>query len=171
MHLFASFIFRALTFIVIKSTFVEGLGLPSDLNYRNGSLYFDINTEVLSLSLKHKTLIILLQTNNWSCKLLTSLWQYFITANYSWILMEGLYLHNLIFRALFADSSNSIKWYVIMGWGLPLVIVGFWVTARLLVEDNLCWTTHENYEVFLIIGIPTMVSILVVTIRKVFFKC
>ncbi|XP_015834184.1 parathyroid hormone/parathyroid hormone-related peptide receptor isoform X2 [Tribolium castaneum] len=145
MHLFASFILRALTFIVIKSTFVEGLGLPSDLNYRNGSLYFDINSE----------------TNNWACKLLTSLWQYFITANYSWILMEGLYLHNLIFRALFADSSNSIKWYVVMGWGLPLIIVGFWVAARLLVEDNLCWTTHENYDVFLIIGIPTMVSILI----------
>ena len=53
---------------------------------------------------------------NWVCKLITSLWQYFIMANYSWILMEGLYLHNLIFLALFSDTS-SITPYVGLGWG------------------------------------------------------
>lgn len=62
------------------------------------------------------------QTNNWQCKLLTSLWQYFTTANYAWILMEGLYLYNLIFRALFADSSGSIIGYVVMGWGKHITI-------------------------------------------------
>lgn len=31
--------------------------------------------------------------------------------------MEGLYLHNLIFRALFMDPSNSITYYVTLGWG------------------------------------------------------
>lgn len=30
--------------------------------------------------------------------------------------MEGLYLHNLIFLALFSDSS-AITLYVILGWG------------------------------------------------------
>jgi hypothetical protein len=37
-------------------------------------------------------------------------------ANYSWILMEGLYLHNLIFLALFSDTS-AITLYVVLGWG------------------------------------------------------
>jgi parathyroid hormone receptor 1 len=145
MHLFASFILRAFTFFIYKTSFVYGLGLPSDLQTQNGSLYFNINSE----------------TNNWTCKFIISLWEYCITANYSWILMEGLYLHNLIFRALFADSSNSIKWYVIMGWGFPLVIIGFWIAAKLMVEDSLCWTTNENDEVFLIILIPTMISVLI----------
>ncbi|RZB40983.1 parathyroid hormone/parathyroid hormone-related peptide receptor [Asbolus verrucosus] len=145
MHLFASFILRAFIFIVINLTFVENVGLSSDFNYLNGSLYFDTNAE----------------TNNWTCKLISSLAQYFTTANYSWILMEGLYLHNLIFRALFADSSNSIKWYVVLGWGLPLIIISLWITVRLLVEDNLCWTTHDIYEIFLIIAIPTTVSIMI----------
>jgi parathyroid hormone receptor 1 len=39
-----------------------------------------------------------------------------MVANYSWILMEGLYLHNLIFLALFSDTS-SITLYVVLGWG------------------------------------------------------
>jgi hypothetical protein len=54
--------------------------------------------------------------NNWLCKSVTSVWQYCIMANYSWILMEGLYLHNLIFLALFSDTS-SITLYVVLGWG------------------------------------------------------
>lgn len=56
------------------------------------------------------------QNDTWWCRLLIAIWQYFITANYSWILMEGLYLHNLIFRALFTDSS-AITLYVLLGWG------------------------------------------------------
>ncbi|KAJ3660990.1 hypothetical protein Zmor_005415 [Zophobas morio] len=141
MHLFASFILRALTSIVFKVIFLEGLGLPSDFNKQNGSMYFAVNSE----------------TNNWTCKFITSFWHYFVTANYSWILMEGLYLHNLIFRALFTDSSNSIKWYVVMGWGFPLIVIGFWIPARLLVEDSFCWTTDESH-VILIIRIPTIIS-------------
>ena len=31
--------------------------------------------------------------------------------------MEGLYLHNLIFLALFTDSS-AITIYIILGWGM-----------------------------------------------------
>ena len=52
----------------------------------------------------------------WECKVVTSFWQYFIMANYSWIFMEGLYLHNLIFMALFTDSS-AITIYIFLGWG------------------------------------------------------
>ena len=54
--------------------------------------------------------------NSWLCRTVTSVWQYCIMANYSWILMEGLYLHNLIFLALFSDTS-SITLYVVLGWG------------------------------------------------------
>lgn len=59
---------------------------------------------------------VLLSSQNWECKLIISLWQYSILANYSWILMEGLYLHNLIFLALFSDNS-AITLYVALGWG------------------------------------------------------
>jgi 7 transmembrane receptor (Secretin family) len=56
---------------------------------------------------------------NWACKCLTSVWHFTVVANYSWILMEGLYLHNLIFMALFSDSS-AITLHVVLGWGESL---------------------------------------------------
>jgi hypothetical protein len=53
-----------------------------------------------------------------SCKIFTTIWQYSLMANYNWILMEGIYLHNLIFFHIFNDNS-SIFYYVIFGWGKP----------------------------------------------------
>lgn len=93
--------------------------------------------------------------------------------------MEGLYLHNLIFRAMFADSDRNILSYIIIGWGkknelfvvleainvqisvLPLFVVGAWVATRLTIADELCWTKADNKIPFLIIQIPTMVSVVV----------
>ncbi|KAG8256209.1 Parathyroid hormone/parathyroid hormone- peptide receptor [Homalodisca vitripennis] len=80
--------------------------------------------------------------------------------NYSWILMEGIYLHNLIFLAVFSDTS-SITAYVILGWGLPLLFVVPWVTSRILWENTLCWTTNKNSNLFLLIKLPITLSILV----------
>lgn len=74
--------------------------------------------------------------------------------------MEGTYLHNLIFRALFVDSDRNILHYVVLGWGLPVAVVVPWVIVRIQLEDNYCWTTSGNVSP-LIIKIPTMISILV----------
>ncbi|XP_045615560.2 secretin receptor [Procambarus clarkii] len=99
--------------------------------------------------------------STWGCRLFTGLWQYFILANYAWILMEGLYLHNLIFLALFTDNS-AITLYIVLGWGLPLVLVVGWVTARLTAENTLCWLTNESPWVFwTFIRGPISVSIVV----------
>jgi hypothetical protein len=54
---------------------------------------------------------------NWECKVLTTICHYCIIANYTWIFIEGLYLHNLIFLALFSDTS-AITLYVTLGWGM-----------------------------------------------------
>lgn len=50
------------------------------------------------------------------CKVFTVIWQYSLLANYNWILMEGIYLHNLIFLYIFNDNT-SIMAYVVAGWG------------------------------------------------------
>ncbi|XP_045118831.1 secretin receptor-like isoform X1 [Portunus trituberculatus] len=97
----------------------------------------------------------------WGCRLFTSLWQYFILANYSWILMEGLYLHNLIFLALFTDNS-AITLYIVLGWGLPLILVVGWAVARMTAENTLCWFTNAKPWLFwTFIRGPVGVSILV----------
>lgn len=141
MHLFASFILRAMTSLIKDVAFIEGLGLPWNLKRENDEYTF-------------------IHGINADCKLITSLWEYFITANYSWILMEGLYLHNLIFRAMFADSNRKITHYIVLGWGLPMLVIIPWIITRILIDDTLCWTTH-NQQLFLIIRIPTVLSVVV----------
>ncbi|CAK9824043.1 Secretin receptor [Anthophora retusa] len=138
MHLFASFIMRAFMALLRDWIFVNGIGLGVDekdafIKQRNFQMVI--------------------------CKAITSAWQYFIVANYSWILMEGLYLHNLVVLAFCADSA-AINLYILMGWGLPVFVVAPWIIIRATIEDTLCWTTHDNPSVFLLIRIPIMTSTL-----------
>ncbi|XP_046753376.1 secretin receptor-like [Diprion similis] len=141
MHLFVSFIMRAFMTLLKDSVFVEGIGIAWDVVMVDGENAF------------------IQEHNTWVCKTITSLWQYFIVANYAWILMEGLYLHNLVFLALCTDTS-AITLYIFLGWGLPCMVVIPWIAVRLTMEDTLCWTTHKNSSLFLIIRIPIMMSIL-----------
>lgn len=123
-------------------------------------------------------IVLLFQGNNYQCKLLTSFVQYFTLANYSWILMEGLYLNNLIWRALFADSSRNLIYYICFGWGkdffpflrqykimmfvgLPFLVIIPWIVTRIFLDDSMCWTTNDNLKAYLIIVIPTMIAVLV----------
>ncbi|CAG9841144.1 unnamed protein product [Diabrotica balteata] len=145
MNLFASFIFRALFHILKEILFVEGVGLQIDFSEKNGDLYFKTDIE----------------QNNYQCKLLTSLVQFFTTANYSWILMEGLYLNNLIWRALFVDSSRNLVYYICLGWGLPIFVIIPWIIARIFLDDTMCWTTNDNVKAYLIIVIPTIIAVLI----------
>ncbi|KAJ8314358.1 hypothetical protein KUTeg_008919, partial [Tegillarca granosa] len=54
-------------------------------------------------------------TVNWECKLVYTLFQYSLTANYMWIFVESLYLHTLIFFAMF-QHKKMIKVYIVIGW-------------------------------------------------------
>jgi len=138
MHLFISFIMRAFMALLKDNLFIDGV---------------DIVFPKMSVD-PHN------YQSSWECKVVTSFWQYFIMANYSWIFMEGLYLHNLIFMALFTDSS-AITIYILLGWGLPLVFVMLWIIMRAMFEDLICWTTNQNQYIFWLIRGPITVSILV----------
>jgi len=138
MHLFISFIMRAFMALLKDNLFVDGVDLVFPKNSVDPHSY----------------------QSSWECKVVTSFWQYFIMANYSWIFMEGLYLHNLIFMALFTDSS-AITIYILLGWGLPLLFVLLWIVMRALFEDIICWTTNKNEYIFWLIRGPITVSILV----------
>ncbi|GAB6025150.1 hypothetical protein CHUAL_010573 [Chamberlinius hualienensis] len=142
MHLFASFMLRALMTLLKNNLFIAGIGLPSNVIFAEGKpLYFN-------------------EDEKWDCKLLIAFWQYFLMANYIWILMEGLYLHNLIFMAMFSDSSGIIL-YIILGWTIPVLFIIPWAIARASYENTLCWTTHNNEAIFWIIRAPITVSIVI----------
>ncbi|XP_015430416.1 PREDICTED: vasoactive intestinal polypeptide receptor-like [Dufourea novaeangliae] len=145
MHLFASFMLRAFMALMKDILFVSGIALASDMMIKNGKTYWLVDEK----------------ESSWLCKAFTSFWQYFILANYFWILMEGLYLHNLVFLALFTDVNSSIAGYVCLGWGLPAIFVSCWIVARVTLDNKYCWTTHENPYLFHLIRVPTMLSILI----------
>ncbi|KAI4489499.1 hypothetical protein M0802_011034 [Mischocyttarus mexicanus] len=140
MHLFASFIMRAFMALLKEWVFFDGIGSAWDVTLVGDRVFIK-------------------ERNTWACKIITSMWQYFIVANYTWILMEGLYLHNLIFMALFTDIT-AITSYILLGWGLPGLVVIPWIIIRATLEDTLCWTTHNNPSFFLIVRIPIVISIL-----------
>ncbi|KAF7988290.1 hypothetical protein HCN44_009935 [Aphidius gifuensis] len=146
LHLFVSFMTRALMALLKNILIASGLSVASDIIEINGASYLHVND----------------YESNWLCKTFASLWQYFILANYSWILMEGLYLHNLVFFALFPENNSSIAGYVILGWGLPVIFVIPWAILRTLFDNTYCWFTNESsYIFFYMIRLPTGLSIII----------
>ncbi|XP_029820332.1 parathyroid hormone/parathyroid hormone-related peptide receptor-like [Manacus vitellinus] len=72
------------------------------------------------------------------CKVVVTLFLYFLATNHYWILVEGLYLHSLIFMAFL--SNKSYLWVlIIIGWGLPAVFVSVWASVRASLADTECW--------------------------------
>ncbi|XP_062594883.1 secretin receptor-like, partial [Saccostrea cucullata] len=98
---------------------------------------------------------------NWSCKLVFTAFNYILVANYIWIFIEGLYLHNIIFISTF-KKSKRFHLYIIAGWLLPVLSVIPWILVRSYLEDTLCWSTHtaKNKLVWIIRG-PIVATIVV----------
>ncbi|KAK7471633.1 hypothetical protein BaRGS_00035730, partial [Batillaria attramentaria] len=147
-NLFVSFTLRAVVCLLKDSLLVKGLGLPQDVIYdQDGDVSF--NKEGL----------------HWECKLLMTMFQLAISANYMWIFVEGLYLHTLIFFAVFSQSKHLFRWYIVIGWVTPCLFVIPWVLARIYKNDTICWNTHEEGYYWILKG-PIIASI---TINFCFF--
>ncbi|XP_054851015.1 parathyroid hormone/parathyroid hormone-related peptide receptor-like [Eublepharis macularius] len=127
LHLFASFICRATSIFVkdvvlYSSTLLEGPGKA-----HTG----DWNAEELSSWGPKKTQLA-------GCKVAVTIFLYFLATNHYWILVEGLYLHSLIFMAFL--SNKSYLWALtLIGWGVPGVFVSIWASVRASLADTQCW--------------------------------
>ncbi|KAB0380949.1 hypothetical protein FD755_008733, partial [Muntiacus reevesi] len=152
MHLFVSFILRAL------SNFIKDAVLFSD-----DATHCDA----------HRV----------GCKLVMVFFQYCIMANYSWLLVEGLYLHTLLVISFFSERK-WLQGFVALGWGSPAIFVASWAVTRHFLEDVghslglpgawrlpgpgsalgsrlRCWDINANASIWWVIRGPVILSILI----------
>uniref|UniRef100_A0A674NSA3 Parathyroid hormone 2 receptor a n=1 Tax=Takifugu rubripes TaxID=31033 RepID=A0A674NSA3_TAKRU len=125
MHLFLSFMLRAVS-IFVKDRVVHSSAGLQDFD----SALLD-NTKSISMSPTDKSRYV-------GCKVTVVLFIYFLATNYFWILVEGLYLHSLIFMAF--RTANKYLWgFILIGWGVPAVFVAVWAIVRAALADARCW--------------------------------
>ncbi|XP_007501888.1 parathyroid hormone 2 receptor isoform X2 [Monodelphis domestica] len=126
MHLFVSFMLRAAS-IFIKDKVVHARVGVKELE----SLMMGDPQNIMVAPPVDKSQYV-------GCKIAVVMFIYFLATNYYWILVEGLYLHSLIFVAFFSDSKY-LWGFTLVGWGFPAVFVVAWTVVRAMVADARCW--------------------------------
>ncbi|XP_077174542.1 gastric inhibitory polypeptide receptor [Paroedura picta] len=94
------------------------------------------------------------------CRMAQTLSQYCVGTNYGWLLVEGLYLHNLLGLKAFSEES-CFPGYLLLGWGAPVLFVVPWVIMRYLYENKECWERNEHMGYWWIIRCPILLAIFV----------
>ncbi|KAM8730764.1 growth hormone releasing hormone receptor 2 [Acanthopagrus schlegelii] len=127
LHLFATFILRSLAVFIKDSV-----------------LFADQSTDHCTVS----TL---------GCKAAVSFFHWCVLLNFSWLLVEALYLQTLLLFT-FAHTAKLLWIYATVGWGAPSVIVVIWVLLRKQFDDEGCWDDLES-RLWWMIKTPILLSI------------
>ncbi|NWX67106.1 PTH1R protein, partial [Promerops cafer] len=141
MHLFTSFICRALS-IFVKDVVLYSGTAPSDADrMREDDFRGPLPGQrghLASFAFRDQPDTGISLCPQVGCKVVVTLFLYFLATNHYWILVEGLYLHSLIFMA-FLSNKNYLWVLIIIGWGLPAVFVSVWASVRASLADTQCW--------------------------------
>uniref|UniRef100_A0A3B3HAA5 Adhesion G protein-coupled receptor D2 n=2 Tax=Oryzias latipes TaxID=8090 RepID=A0A3B3HAA5_ORYLA len=114
----------------------------------------------------HKNLIValgvaelLLMCSDWAsdnraaCFLVTALLHLFFMASFSWMLVEGLLLWSKVV-AVNISEDRRMKLYYIIGWGVPVLIVGLTLAVsvdKYKAEDH-CWLNVQTDTIWAFVG-------------------
>ncbi|XP_038598742.1 glucagon receptor, partial [Tachyglossus aculeatus] len=140
MNLFASFVLKAGSVLVIDAL------LKTRYNQKIGD---DLS---VSLWLRDEAVV--------GCRVATVLMQYGIVANYCWLLVEGVYLHNVLVLAVFSERSY-FNLYLGIGWGAPVLFLVPWVVLRALFDNVQCWSSNNNMAFWWILRFPVFLAIVI----------
>ncbi|KAG5868657.1 hypothetical protein JTB14_015665 [Gonioctena quinquepunctata] len=143
-NLFISFILRSFMSVMKDGLFVQGTALACDTFFdKDGRATFPENVMY-----------------SWVCKAIVSVRFYFIIVNFMFMLMEGMYLHNLMFLKLFSDN-HSVTIYCLIGWGLPILFIVPWMILRVIYENVRCWTEKKNMFIGLLVDLPICITVVI----------
>ncbi|XP_075889229.1 glucagon receptor [Nelusetta ayraudi] len=149
MNLFASFILRALS-ILIKDALLEATN-QVDRSRDQEQGFPQASMPPVELLVNNEMTI--------SCRIAVVMMQYSIMANSYWLLVEGIYLHNLLVITVFTERNFKI--YLCIGWGTPLIFLVPWVTAKYLYENQECWEQNINMNFWWIIRSPILLAVVI----------
>ncbi|XP_030612952.1 vasoactive intestinal polypeptide receptor 2-like [Archocentrus centrarchus] len=131
LNLFVSFILRAVA-VLVKDQLLFSYHEPADCSQRPALV---------------------------GCKTSLVFFQYFVIANFFWLLVEGLYLHMLLL--VLPTYSIRLSIYMLIGWGIPLVFIVAWIICRIYLEDTGCWEIDSNPIPNRLINWPIMASVII----------
>uniref|UniRef100_A0A8C2E9N8 Parathyroid hormone 2 receptor a n=1 Tax=Cyprinus carpio TaxID=7962 RepID=A0A8C2E9N8_CYPCA len=132
MHLFVSFMLRAVS-IFVKDHVVHTSARLQE---------FDA---VLMNNFTNAVDVAPVDTSQYmGCKVTVLLFIYFLATNYYWILVEGLYLHSLIFMAFLSDSKY-LWGFTLIGWGEYFMVVIF-LEKAIYKYSRSCWAFNISWE-------------------------
>ncbi|CAK6437208.1 unnamed protein product [Pipistrellus nathusii] len=94
------------------------------------------------------------------CRTAQIVTQYCVGANYTWLLVEGIYLHSLLVL-VGGSEGGPFRGYLLFGWGAPALFVIPWVIVRYLYENTQCWERNEVKAIWWIIRTPILMTILI----------
>ncbi|XP_072818212.1 parathyroid hormone 2 receptor isoform X2 [Vicugna pacos] len=127
MHLFVSFMLRAASIFVKDRVVHAHIGVKE---LQSLVMQDDLRSSMEVPSVDKSQYI--------GCKIAVVMFIYFLATNYYWILVEGLYLHSLIFVEFFSDTKY-LWGFTLIGWGFPVAFVTAWAVARATLADARCW--------------------------------
>uniref|UniRef100_A0A8B9L5I4 Growth hormone releasing hormone receptor, like n=1 Tax=Astyanax mexicanus TaxID=7994 RepID=A0A8B9L5I4_ASTMX len=132
-------------------------------NYIHIQLFFSFILKASSVFIKDATLfagedIDHCTFSTAACKASVVFCHYCVMSNFSWLLVEAVYLNSLLLSA-FPRSRRCLWGFALLGWGVPLVCIIFWIGSRVFFEDTECWDINENSPYWWIIKGPIVVSI------------
>ncbi|NXA09456.1 SCTR protein, partial [Sapayoa aenigma] len=106
------------------------------------------------------------------CKLTMVFFQYCIMSNYSWLLVEGLYLHTLLVISFFSERK-FLWWFIALGWGTgsPSVrITGFVLLLGWTCEAWILYLLFVCFYIFVFLFFFQINFILFVNILRILMR-
>ncbi|KXJ28919.1 Adhesion G-protein coupled receptor D1 [Exaiptasia diaphana] len=106
------------------------------------------------------------RTTKVGCTVLAVLLHYFLLAVFCWFLCEGLLLYLLIVKVIGGGVGEKVKYFVLFGWGFPLLVVGISLCATQTEGygyhglQTACWLSVDNGLIWAFIG-PAVVIMLI----------
>ncbi|XP_026093624.1 vasoactive intestinal polypeptide receptor 2-like [Carassius auratus] len=133
-------------------------------NYIHLNLFFSFILRAIAVLVKdailfsHQNVECTKQPSLIGCKASLIIFNYFIIANFYWLLVEGLYLHTLL-MVIFSENRHFII-YLLIGWGFPTVFLIPWIVCRIYLEDTGCWERNDVTIPWRLINWPIMASVI-----------